>query len=82
MRFWFRRVRVFFNVTAPRVRSVGRSFFFCLLTAPLLCASQVLSNKEKVFLRIANDRGWTYARNPVDDSILFEQISGEIVADT
>lgn len=49
----------------------------------LLCFSfvQVLTNKEKVFLRIANDRGWTYAKNPGDDSTLFEEISGDIAED-
>lgn len=43
--------------------------------------AQVLTNKEKVFLRIANDRGWTYAKNPADDSTLFEEISGDIAED-
>lgn len=48
----------------------------------LFYSAQVLSNKEKVFLRIANDRGWTYARNPSDDSVLFEEIGGEVADDT
>lgn len=43
--------------------------------------SQVLTNKEKVFLRVANDRGWTYAKNPSDDSTLFEEINGDIAED-
>lgn len=46
--------------------------------------TQVLTNKEKVYLRIANERGWTYAKNPGDvaDSVLFEEISGDIAEDT
>lgn len=51
--------------------------FFLLV----LDMTQVLSNKEKVFLRIANDRGWTYARNPHDNSVLFEEIHGEVAED-
>lgn len=42
---------------------------------------QVLTNKEKLFLRIANDRGWTYAKNPTDGSTLFEEISGDVAKD-
>lgn len=42
---------------------------------------QVLSNKDCVFLRIANDRGWTYARNPADNAVLFEEINGEVAED-
>lgn len=42
----------------------------------------MLSNKEKVYLRIANDRGWTYAKNPVDNAVLFEEIKGEVAVDT
>eukprot|EP00903_Cladosiphon_okamuranus_P011132 g10508.t1 len=37
---------------------------------------QVLSNRKKVFLRLANDRGWTYAANPEDGSVLFEEMDG------
>ncbi|CAM9144262.1 unnamed protein product [Ectocarpus sp. 12 AP-2014] len=43
---------------------------------------QILTNKETEFLRIGNDRGWTYAKNPADDSTLFEEIDGEVVPDT
>lgn len=42
---------------------------------------QVLSNRKKVFLRLANDRGWTYAENPDDGSVLFEEINGEFAHD-
>lgn len=44
---------------------------------------QVISNKEtkKVFLRLADDRGWTYAENPQDGSVLFEEIGGEFITD-
>lgn len=42
---------------------------------------QVLSNSDKVFLRIANDRGWTYARDPANKSVLFEEIQGEVEED-
>ncbi|CAM9142326.1 unnamed protein product [Ectocarpus sp. 6 AP-2014] len=43
---------------------------------------QTLTNKETEFLRIGNDRGWTYAKNPSDGSTLFEEIDGEVVPDT
>lgn len=42
---------------------------------------QVLSNNNKVYLRIANNRGWTVAKNPEDDSVLFEESSGEFTED-
>ena len=41
----------------------------------------MLSNNDKVFLRIANDRGWTYARDPVNKAVLFEEIQGEVAPD-
>ncbi|CAM9178970.1 unnamed protein product, partial [Hapterophycus canaliculatus] len=53
-----------------------------LFPGEVIEVTQVLTNKEKVFLRIANDRGWTYAKNPVDDSTLFEEISGDVAEDT
>ncbi|CAM9932796.1 unnamed protein product [Scytosiphon promiscuus] len=42
---------------------------------------QVISNKEtkKVFLRLADDRGWTYAEDPQDGSVLFEEIGGAFI---
>jgi len=43
--------------------------------------TQVLTHKDKSFLRIANDRGWTYAKNPADDETLFEEIDGDIAED-
>eukprot|EP00752_Nemacystus_decipiens_P009414 g8417.t1 len=52
-----------------------------LFPGEVIEVAQVLTNKEKVFLRIANDRGWTYAKNPADDSMLFEEISGDIAED-
>lgn len=53
-----------------------------LLASLVLLASQVLSNQDMVFLRIANDRGWTYAHNPSDkQSVLFEKIAGEVEDD-
>ncbi|CAN0100971.1 unnamed protein product [Scytosiphon promiscuus] len=53
-----------------------------LFPGEVIEVTQVLTNKEKVYLRIANDRGWTYAKNPADDSVLFEEISGDIAQDT
>lgn len=44
--------------------------------------AQTLANKERVFLRLADDRGWTYVRNPVDNAVLFEEASGKIAVDT
>lgn len=35
----------------------------------------------KEFLRIADDRGWAQRRDPVDDTILFEEINGELTED-
>eukprot|EP00903_Cladosiphon_okamuranus_P006607 g6454.t1 len=52
-----------------------------LFPGEVIEVEQVLTNKEKVFLRIANDRGWTYAKSPADDSTLFEEINGEIAPD-
>lgn len=43
--------------------------------------NQVLTHKDKLFLRIANDRGWTYAKNPSNDSTLFEEINGDVAED-
>lgn len=42
---------------------------------------QVLSHEGKVFLRIANDRGWTYADSPEDGSVLFDKVASEISED-
>lgn len=44
-------------------------------------AVQAMSNKGKIYLRIASNRGWMHALNPSDDSALFEEIKGEVAAD-
>lgn len=44
--------------------------------------TQTLTNKEKVFLRLADDRGWTYIKDPVDNAVLFEEARGKITVDT
>lgn len=52
-----------------------------LFPAEVIEVTQVLSNKDKVYLRIANDRGWTYANNVPDNAILFEEIKGDVATD-
>ncbi|CAM9871775.1 unnamed protein product [Phaeothamnion confervicola] len=42
---------------------------------------QVLERNGVTFLRIADDRGWTFTRHSTDNTVLFEEISGEIVED-
>lgn len=60
----------------------GISGRLALLFPSSFLVGQVLSNQDSVFLRIANDRGWTYAHNPGDkNSVLFEKISGEVAED-
>lgn len=44
--------------------------------------TQTLTNKDKVFLRLADDRGWTCVRNPAGNAVLFEEASGTIAVDT
>ncbi|CAM9404383.1 unnamed protein product, partial [Ectocarpus fasciculatus] len=44
--------------------------------------TQVLSSEDVTFLRLANDRGWTYARSPLDGSVLFEDLAGGVAEDT
>ncbi|CBJ30507.1 conserved unknown protein [Ectocarpus siliculosus] len=53
-----------------------------LFPGEVIEVAQTLTNKETEFLRIGNDRGWTYAKNPADGSTLFEEIDGEVVPDT
>lgn len=43
---------------------------------------QVLSSEGATFLRLANDRGWTYARSPTEGSVLFEDLAGGVSKDT
>lgn len=43
---------------------------------------QVLSREGKVFLRITDDRGWTYAQDPDNSRILFEMVEGDVTEDT
>ncbi|CAM9137864.1 unnamed protein product [Ectocarpus sp. 12 AP-2014] len=44
--------------------------------------TQVLSSEGVTFLRLANDRGWTFARSPADGSVLFEDLAGGVAEDT
>ncbi|CAM9751152.1 unnamed protein product, partial [Sphacelaria rigidula] len=42
---------------------------------------QVLVADDLTYLRLANDRGWTYARSPTDGSVLFEDYAGSVSED-
>lgn len=46
-----------------------------------LLLRQVLTNDGTVFLRIADERGWTPAQNAEDKSSLFDEVLGERVSD-
>ncbi|CAM9355556.1 unnamed protein product [Discosporangium mesarthrocarpum] len=52
-----------------------------LFPGEVIEVDQVLAKDNATYLRIASDRGWTYAKNPGDQTILFEEISGEVVDD-
>eukprot|EP00752_Nemacystus_decipiens_P008749 g7810.t1 len=61
--------------TAPRT---GEGLF----AGDIIEVVQELTVKEKIFLRLADDRGWTHVRNLVGNSVLFSEISGELIEDT
>lgn len=42
---------------------------------------QKLFHKDVFFFRIADERGWSPVTNPVDGSVLYEEVSGEIIED-
>lgn len=42
---------------------------------------QVFSADDLTYLRLANERGWTYARSPTDGSVLFEDYAGSVSED-
>ncbi|CAM9166452.1 unnamed protein product [Ascophyllum nodosum] len=53
-----------------------------LFPGEVIEVTQVLTNKDRVYLRIANDRGWTFAKNPSDNTVLFDEMKGDVDADT
>ena len=64
------------NPTPPYINPT-LPFLTFYLTSP-----QVLSSEGLTFLRLANDRGWTYARCPTDGGVLFEDLAGGVSEDT
>ncbi|CAM9169756.1 unnamed protein product [Laminaria digitata] len=67
-------IRTFPEEAAPRT---GDGVF----PGEVIEVTQAMSNKGKIYLRIASNRGWMHALNPSDDSALFEEIKGEVAAD-
>lgn len=53
-----------------------------LFPGEVIEVTQVLSSEGSTFLRLANDRGWTYARSPSDGGVLFEDLAGGVSEDT
>lgn len=46
-------------------------------------SAQVLTNKDRVFFRIADERGWTHARDPADGKTsMFDEVPGQLTEDT
>ncbi|CAM9581772.1 unnamed protein product [Pylaiella littoralis] len=52
-----------------------------LFPGEVIDVTQVLSSDGLSFLRLANDRGWTYGRSPADGSVLFEDLAGGVSED-
>lgn len=52
-----------------------------LFPGEVIEVAQVLVAEELTFLRLANNRGWTLARSPVDGSVLFEDLAGSVAED-
>eukprot|EP00903_Cladosiphon_okamuranus_P015046 g13919.t2 len=53
-----------------------------LFPGEVIEVTQVMSSEGLTFLRLANDRGWTYARSPTDGGVLFEDLAGGVSEDT
>eukprot|EP00904_Undaria_pinnatifida_P011109 jgi/Undpi1/7128/HiC_scaffold_22.g09602.m1 len=53
-----------------------------LFPGEVIEVTQVLSSGSLTFLRLANNRGWTYARSPTNGDVLFEDLAGGVSEDT
>lgn len=52
-----------------------------LFPGEVIEVAQVLAAEDLTFLRLANNRGWTFARSPTDGSVLFEDFAGGLSED-